>query len=81
MGAVAILFGVGIIFIGGGFFWRLFDDIITTYFSVYIYDPTDIYFLGSQLVWDAIPYLLLFIGVLIMIMAGLVYRSESEVAG
>ena len=68
-----ISLGVGLI--AGGFFYQLFDDIITDFFTPYVYDATSSSYLGSLLMWDAIPYVMLFGGVACLLYAGMKYNS------
>jgi len=71
---VILLLAIGIGLLAGGFYYHLFDDIIIDYFSDYILDTDNIYYRGSQLVWDAIPYVLMLMGLLCFILAGLQAR-------
>lgn len=61
---------VGLILIGGGLYWRIYDDVFTLYIKQYVYDTTDPYYLANDLFWHAIPFLLMIGGVVMLIMAG-----------
>jgi hypothetical protein len=79
MGAVAkiVAFGVGLF--AGGLFWKLGEDILTSYFVQYIYNTTDPYYLASNLIWQMIPYALIFVGVLCLILAGFLDTATRSV--
>lgn len=77
MGAVGVLMDVGVGLWLAGTLWKLFEDAITAYFSTYIVSSTDVYYLGSDLFWNMIPYILWFGGVITLIFAGLAVRSSE----
>jgi len=58
-------FGLGII--AAGFMWRFYNDAITSFFSAYIIDLSDEYYLLSDLLWDALPFIVIFLGVICLI--------------
>lgn len=71
-----IAFGVGLI--GGGLYWRLMDDILAEYFQQFILNNE--YYLASDLVWNALPYLLLIFGVLSLVVGALMSRGARMVS-
>lgn len=77
MRAVMIIIGILLGLLAGGFYYHLFDDIITDFFLGYVYDTNNIYYVGSRLVWDSIPYVLLFISILFFAIGG----QSKEVKG
>lgn len=74
---VLLAFGVG--FIGGGLYYRIYNDVITRYIEPYIVDSEGVYYLGSQLIWDMFPYLLILVGIAFLIMAGFAARNRGMV--
>ena len=68
-----IAFGVG--FIGAGFFYRLFDDVINSYIAPYI--RPSIYNTGEAFLWDLIPWMIILLGVFCLIAAGVMGTSSS----
>lgn len=74
---VAVLISIGVGLVGAGIWYRLFDDAINTYFQGYILDSP--YYQLADLVWDSIPYLLIIIGVLCLVLAGVAYKGTREV--
>lgn len=80
MGAVGTLIDVTVGLWAAGTLWNIFEDSITYYFSPYIISATNAYYLGSDLFWDMIPYILWFSGIITLVFAGLAYRSGSGVS-
>ena len=76
MNAVIVLIVVGVALIGGGLLYNLFDDILTDFFLPYVYNPSDPYYLGSQLMFDAIPYAIMIIGVILLFVGGKKYKAD-----
>jgi uncharacterized membrane protein len=74
--AIRPLIGFGIGFLAGGLYWALYQDVITRYFAKYVLSTTDKYYLASNLIWNAIPYLIIFLGVVCLIMSGLSRNKE-----
>jgi hypothetical protein len=70
-----LAFGLGLL--GFGFYYKLFEDITTIYFQKYIIN--NLYFQMSDLVWDMLPYLVIIIGILCLIGAGLIHRGERRI--
>ena len=79
MGLAKTLIGFGIGFLVSGFIYHVYDDVINRYISVYIYNPSDVYLVGENLLWDMIPYLILFIGIVCLITGALVGRATRKV--
>lgn len=77
MSAIISILSLGVGLIAGGFFYRLFDDIIIDFFTPYIYDAANVSYLGSVLVWDAIPYAMIFGGIGCLLYAGIKYNSSG----
>ena len=73
--AIRPLIGFGIGILSGGLYWALYDDVITRYFSRYILNTANEYYLASNLIWNAIPYLIIFLGIVCLIVGGL-YKSN-----
>jgi len=73
--AALIAFGVGLI--GAGFFYQLYDDVIIRYLTPYI--RPSIYNTGEAFLWDFIPWLVLFTGILCLIVAGILGRTSKGV--
>ena len=79
MGSVVLLFGFGIGFIFGGAVWKLFDDIINSYISRYVFNATDPYYVASDLIWDVLPFIIIGIGVICLIIGALSGRTTRTV--
>lgn len=71
--AVKPLIGFGIGIIGAGFFWKFYDDVITDFFGSYIIDLSNEFYGLSDLVWNALPLLVIFLGI-----ACLIFGSMSR---
>jgi hypothetical protein len=67
---VKALIGFGIGLIGFGFYWKLYEDVITDFFLGYVRDFTDKYYLASDLIWKALPFFIVFLGVVCLIFGG-----------
>jgi len=78
--AVMVILAIGIGLLGAGFYYNLYDNILTDFFSAYIIDTNDVYYIGSQFIIDALPWVLMLLGVLCFILAGLTYRSGYGVS-
>lgn len=79
--AVIIIIGIGIGLIAGGFYYHLFDDILIDFFASYVYDTSNVYYIGSQFIWDAIPWVMILVGLLCFILAGLYHHYTSMAGG
>lgn len=77
MNLVAPLIGFGLLFLAGGFFWKLIDDVIDLHFLDFI--QYNKYYTFSQLEWDMIPWILMIMGVLCLIGAGISYGQSRTV--
>lgn len=75
MSKVVALVALGVGLIGAGFFYQLFDDVINTYITPYI--RPSIYNTGEAFLWDMIPWLLVFIGIICLILAGILKGSNK----
>ena len=78
MGVASILLGVGVGLFSGGAFWKLGEDIWTRHIAKYVFDHSDPYYLGSDLVWNAIPYVLIVCGIFCLVMAGLQHHGSRQ---
>ena len=61
------LIGFGVGLLAFGFYWKLYEDTITGFFISYVRDTGDKYYLLSDLVWDALPYFVILVGVVCLI--------------
>jgi hypothetical protein len=77
--ALKPLIGFGLGIIGAGFMWRMYNDTITSFFSSYIVDLNDKYYLLSDMIWEALPIIIIFLGVVCLIFGGM--TSGSGVGG
>lgn len=77
MGAVKtlVIFGVGLV--GFGFYWRLQNDFISNLISKYIISRSNEYFITSDLFWNALPFIFMFLGVFMLIIAGMAYNRGT----
>jgi len=66
-----------LLLVGGGLYWKIYEDVFMLYISQYVYDSSDPYYLANDLFWHAIPFLLIIGGVTLLIMAGFSRRGES----
>ena len=73
--AVKPLIGFGLGIILAGVMWHMYNDAITSYFSSYITDLTDEYYLLSDLVWDSLPFILIFLGIVCLIFGSMGSRN------
>lgn len=82
MGAVIAIISFGLGLIGAGVFWRMLNDMFLKYIAKYVYNASDPYYLANDLVWNAIPFVIIIVGVLVVVMGGLmgrtVYRKVKE---
>lgn len=78
MGRISSLFAFGLGFIGAGFYWKLNEDIITNFISSFIRDTSDKYYLLSDLVWDALPFIVILLGIVCLVLGSM---SNSSVQG
>jgi len=79
MGKVRILLSVGAGLVISGFIYSFIDEVLVRYIIPdYVYNPTGPYYLGSALLWDMIPYVLIIVGVMCLITAPLAARSSSR---
>lgn len=66
-------FGLGIFLVG--IIFHFYNDVITDFFSSYILDSSDTYYLAENLVWNSIPFIVMFLGVVCIIFGGIGSRS------
>lgn len=76
MNAVIVLIVVGVAVIGGGLLYAVFDDVLDTYISPFIYDTNDPYYVGSQLIIDIIPYAIIVLGSILLFVGAKRYKAE-----
>ena len=69
-----VSFGIGIIAIG--FFYQLFDDVIIRYLTPYI--RPSIYHTGEAFLWDLVPWVCFFLGIISLVIAGVVSRTSTR---
>jgi len=81
MAAVKPLIGFGLAIIGAGFMWKLYEDTINSFIGKYILDINDKYFLMSDLVWNALPFLIIFLGIVCLIYGGVSGTSSQKNGG
>ena len=81
MGAVRTIMGFGLLIIGGGWYFRIYDMVFTRSIDQYVYDSSNIYWLGSDLMWNAIPFGLMLGGVVMLIVEGLSRHSTNKTGG
>jgi len=77
MGAIGPLIGFGVGFIGFGFFYALFEDILSRHLQFMIL--SNVYYDASALIWDALPFISIIIGVLCLVGAGIISRGTKTV--
>ena len=65
--AIRPLTGFGIGMLAGGLCWMLYNDAITRFFSKYVFDSTSSSYLASDLVWNAIRYIIIILGVICVV--------------
>ena len=76
--AVKPLIGFGLGIIGAGLFWKMYEDSITSFFSKYVVSASDKYYLASDLIWNAIPFVIMFLGIVCLIFGSM---TTSSVGG
>ena len=75
---IALLFGFGIFLVGTGLYWRLLDDIIESYIKPFALRND--YWYASDLVWHAIPFILIIVGIFCLIVGALAARQRQVVS-
>ena len=76
MSTVKAIIGFLLLIIGGGWYYVIYDDVFSRYIDQYIVDSSSPYWLGSNLMWNIVPFVLMLGGVVMLILAGL-SRHES----
>jgi len=79
MSATKPLIGFGLAIFLSGLLFHFYNDVITNYFSQYIVDLNDKYYLMENLLWDLIPFILIFLGIVCLIFGGISYVNVKEV--
>ena len=75
--AVKPLIGFGLGIIGAGFYWKMYEDSITNFFASYIWNPSDKYYLMSDLVWSALPFVVMFLGIVCLVFGTVASSSNA----
>lgn len=75
---IKALVGFGIGFIVAGLIYSFLEDVFNRYILQYVVNTNDPYYRAEALGWDVIPYVLLFVGIICLIVAGLGSRSVKE---
>lgn len=75
MGRVGALAALGIGFVGFGFFYRIFTDVVNTKIAKYILSNE--YYNMSSWFWDILPWVVVIIGVICLIGAGASSRNSG----
>jgi len=65
--AVGPLIGFGLAIFLSGLLFHFYNDGITEFFADYILNTNDVYYLASDLVWNAIPFIIMFLGIVCLI--------------
>lgn len=65
--AVKPLIGFGIAIFLAGMMFRMYNDVITDFFSKYILNTGDKYYLMSDMIWNSLPYIIIFLGITCLI--------------
>ena len=79
MGAgIKALVGFGIGFVIAGLIYSFLEDVFTRYILQYVVNTNDPYYRAEALGWDAIPYVLLLVGIVCLVVAGLSSRVVKE---
>ena len=81
MKVVGTLIGIGTALLAFGFYYHLLDDILVGFFCKYVYNSNDPYYLGSALLWDMWPYLIILLSIVCFITAGIQYRRSTSGGG
>ena len=79
MGAAKAILGFCLLIIGGGWYWKIYDDVFNRYIDQYIVDSSSPYWLGSDLMWNAIPFILMIGGIILLIWSGISSHSSGGV--
>lgn len=79
MGAVRTLLGFGFGVFICGVFLRLGKDIYLKYIAQYIYDNSDPYYLASDVLWNSLPYVIIFVGIVCLVLGGLLGHGSKTV--
>lgn len=79
MGAVKVLVGFGLGLLGAGWFWMFTNDILTKLISKYIFNSNDPYYAGGNLIWVAMPYVIIIVGVICLVASGVAIKMGGGV--
>ena len=71
------LIAIGVGLLATGLFWHLFNDVLIMYIAPYVYDVSDVSYVASDLVWQAIPYIIFIVGIICLVIGGL-SRSKTK---
>ena len=74
---IILLFGFGIFLIGTGLYWKLQEDIIVRYIMPFVLRNE--YWSASDLVWHAIPFILVITGIFALVVGALSSREGRQV--
>jgi hypothetical protein len=75
--AVKGLIGLGLGIFGAGFMWKLYEDAINGFFLSYIRDSNDKYYLLSETVWNALPFLIIFTGIVFLVLGATIHNTSA----
>ena len=77
MGLVGPLLAVGIGLLAFGLYYEFFDRVLIQSIAAFI--VPNVYYQGSQLIWDSLPYIAIGLAVLCLVGAGVAHsRGESD---
>jgi len=72
------LIGFGLAVFLGGLLFHFYNDAITEFFSKYIVDVNDDFYLFSDLIWDMIPFIIILLGIVCLVFGSLGYALSSK---
>lgn len=76
--AVKPVIGFGLAVIGGGLFWMVIQEELSRYIGTYILNTADKFYVVSKLVWDAIPFAVIIVGIIVLVFGGLSQGQEAS---
>lgn len=72
------LVGFGLAIFVSGLLFHMYNDVVVEFFNKYIIDFSDDYYLFSNLIWDAIPFIIIFIGIACLIFGSIGYSTTNR---
>lgn len=81
MSLVKPLIGFGLAIFAAGLLWKMYDDVINELIIGFVSNTSDKYYLMSDVLWNSLPFVVMFVGIICLVLGGVSHASNSSEGG